>query len=63
MVNELVSEKDSILPIEEDDFSPDMNPTVLICERTKGSKLEGTFAKKRKDLERNVKHNHHPARQ
>ena len=32
--------------LEEDDFSPDVDSTVLIRERTRGSKLEGTFKKK-----------------
>ena len=36
--------------LEEDDFSPDVDSTVLISERTRGSKLEGTFKKKTAQL-------------
>ena len=45
MVNDFISERDPNLQIEEEDFIPDVDSTVLIRERTRGSKLEGTFAK------------------
>ena len=46
MINGIVSENDPKIVLEEDDFSPDVDSTVLIRERTRGSKLEGTFKKK-----------------
>ena len=46
MIDGIVSENDPKLVLEEDDFSPDVDSTVLIRERTRGSKLEGTFKKK-----------------
>ena len=49
-INGNVSESDPKLVLEEDDFSPDVNSTVLIRERTRGSKLEGTFKKKTAQL-------------
>ena len=47
MVNEFISDRDPALQIEEEDFSPDVDSTVLFRERTRGSKLEGTFAKQK----------------
>ena len=41
MINGLVPENDPLLELEEDDFSPDVDSTVLIRERTRGSKLDG----------------------
>ena len=46
MINRILSENDPKLVLEEDDFSPDVDSTVLIRERTRGSKLEETFKKK-----------------
>ena len=46
MIDGIVSENDPKLVLEEDDFNPDVDYTVLIRERTRGSKLEGTFKKK-----------------
>ena len=36
--------------VEEEDFNPGVDSTVLIPEMTRGSKLEGTFAKKKGHL-------------
>ena len=47
MVNEFISDRDPNVQIEKEDFSPDVDSTVLIHERTRGSKLEGTFARKK----------------
>ena len=47
MINGLVSENDPALQLEEDDFSPDVISTVLIRERTCGTKFDGTFKKKK----------------
>ena len=46
MLNRIVSENDPKLVLEEGDFSPDVDSTVLIRERTRGSELQGTFKKK-----------------
>ena len=46
MIDGIVSENDPKLVLEEDDFSPDVDSTMLIRERTRGSKLEATFKKK-----------------
>ena len=56
MVNEFISERDPNLQIEEEDFSPDVDTTVLIRERTRGSKLEGTFAKRKAKIVSESKH-------
>ena len=47
MINEFFSDRDLNLQIEEEDFIPDVDSTVLSRERTRMSKLEGTFAKKK----------------
>ena len=47
MVIEFISDRDPNHKIEEEDFSPDADSTVLIHEWTRGSKLEGTFATKK----------------
>ena len=56
MVNDFISERDPNLQIVEEDFSPDVNSTVLIRERTRGSKLEETFAKRKAEIEAESKH-------
>ena len=56
MVNEFISERDPNLQIEEEDFRPDVDSTVLIRERTCGSKLEGTFAKRKAKIVSESKH-------
>ena len=62
MVNDFYSEKDPEFQI--DDFSPDADSTVLIRGRTRGSKLEGTFSKKKgEDSIRIKEYNDHTARQ
>ena len=55
-VNDFISERDPDLQIEEEDFSPDVDSTVLIRERTRGSKLEGTFAKRKAKIVSESKH-------
>ena len=47
MISEFIPDRAPNLQIEEQDFSPDVDSTVLIREKTRGSKLEGTFAKKK----------------
>ena len=42
-------------------FSPDVVSTVLICERTRGCKLEGTFANKEALIVSVSAHSHHIA--
>ena len=49
-------ERDPNLQIEEENFSPDVDSTVLILERTRGSKLEGTFAKRKAKIVSESKH-------
>ena len=47
MVIEFISDRVPNLQIDEEDFSPDVDSTDLIRERTSGSKLEGTFPKRK----------------
>ena len=44
--SKIISERDPNVQIEEDDFSPQVGPTVLNHEKTRGSQLEGIFPKK-----------------
>ena len=55
-MNEHISDRDPNLQIEEEEFSPDVDSTVLIRERTRGSKLQGTFAKKKAGIVPESKH-------
>ena len=47
MVTEVISDRDPNLQNEEEDFSPDVDFSVLICEMIRRSKLQGTFAEKK----------------
>ena len=55
-VNDFISERDPKLQINEEDFSPDVDSTVLIRERTRGSKLDGTFTKRKAKIVAESKH-------
>ena len=56
MVNDFISERYPNLQIDEKDFSPDVDSTVLIREKTRGSKLEVTFAKRKAKIVAESKH-------
>lgn len=46
ILNQLISENDSKLEISTDDFSEEVDSTILMRERARGSKLDGLFKKK-----------------
>ena len=50
MVDKFISEENPKLQIEEDVFSPGVDSTVLIREKTKWSQRERTFVKKKERL-------------
>ena len=56
MVNNFISDQDPNLQIEESDFSPDVDSTVLIQEKIRGSKLERIFAKTKARIMSESKH-------
>ena len=46
-VNDIISDRDPNLQIEEEESIPYVDSTVLNQERTRASKLQGTFAEKK----------------
>ena len=56
MVNDFNTEREANLQIDEEDFSSDMDSTVLIRKRIRGSKLEATSAKRKAKIVAESKH-------
>ena len=55
-VYDFIADRDPNLQIEEEDFSPDVKSTVLIRERTRRSKLEGTLANRKAKIASESQH-------